>query len=116
MGQVKLRERRFPATKISQCASQHRPRAHHISSRLMMKSHRQLNQPLHMQLERRVRQHHPPSVLESLVSLEKVGVIEKLPTFAKVGVIFQSHSQVGHTLSHFLALDRPNGFPKPSFL
>jgi hypothetical protein len=44
----------------------------------MMKSDRQLYQSLNMQLEGRVGWHHPPSVLERLVSLEKVGVVEKL--------------------------------------
>ena len=93
--EIEIGKRALAPTKIPQSAGQNRTRADKVASRVMMKSDRQLNQPLQMQPEpptrSRVARQSAPHVLQSLMGVEKLAPIEEVKPQAEARVT-QSHA------------------------
>lgn len=58
-----------------------------IASRMMMKSHRQLNHALEMTTQGQIARHRAPDILENFVRVEKLDTVEQIDALSKLPVI-----------------------------
>ena len=111
MLEIKIGKRFVGAFQISQGALEYRARSHIVSSGLMMKSHRHLNQTLDVATQVSTSRvaarsfsiqlcsiQSPPNILKNLMRVEEMGAVEQLDSPAEFIVLV---GRQGHNLDRF---------------
>ena len=89
--EIEIGKRSLGPTEIPKRASQNRARTHQIARGVVMKSDRQLNQPLYVLSEMPARgpvaRQRAPDVFENFMSVEKVSLVEKIDALVELPAV-----------------------------
>jgi hypothetical protein len=111
--EIEVGKRGVRTVQIPQRTLQNRARTHMVVSRSVMKSDRQLNQPLYMLSEMPARgpvaRQRAPDVFENFMSVEKVGSVEKIDASVELPAVGR-YTHSGPAFSDCGALRRQPAF------